>query len=63
MADKAERWLTQQILAHLSSPLKIRRFEADSLREMIAVSLKQWALIVPKDRQRLCRVLQNLYRL
>ena len=49
--------------AHLSSLPKIRRFEADSLREMIAVSLRQWAVNVPQDRQRPCRVLQNLYRL
>ncbi|MGN0681768.1 MAG: hypothetical protein ACI4LY_07150, partial [Candidatus Fimisoma sp.] len=61
-ADKARHWLTQTP-AHLPSPLKIRRFEVVSLREMIVVSLRLRAVNVPKDRQRPCRVLQNLYRL
>ena len=46
-----------------SVPLKIRRFEAVSLRENVSVSLGRWAVNVPKNRQRPCRVLQNLYRL
>ena len=49
--------------SQLPSPLKIRRLEAVSLREMFAVSLRQWAVNVLKNRQRPCRVLQNLNRL
>lgn len=35
-----------QTPAHLPSPLKIRRLEADSLREMDAVSLRRWSVNV-----------------